>query len=290
MTTLPLADGRTLDVRRTGDPSAPALVYHHGTPGSSRISGVLERAALARGLQVVSWSRPGYADSARRPGRTVADVVDDAVEVLDGLGVGTAVTLGWSGGGPHTLACGALRPDRFRAVGVIAGVAPFAESWGSLAWIEGMGQDNHDEFGAAERGEAALRAHLEPQQPVLARITADQVVESMASLLPDVDRAHCTDEFGDDLAAIMRDAVSVGVDGWIDDDLAFVRPWGFDLAAVEVPVSLWQGSADLMVPFAHGGWLAERLPDVRAHLLEGDGHLSVLVGRMDEILDDLLRA
>jgi pimeloyl-ACP methyl ester carboxylesterase len=288
MTAFTLSDGRSLDLRLSGEEGSPALVYHHGTPSSGLLSQSVEQAALARGLRVVSWSRPGYSDSTRQPGRTIASVVDDAVEVLDALGIDTAVTTGWSGGGPHTIACGALRPDRFLAVSVIAGVAPYSESRGSLAWLDGMGQENLDEFGATLLGESPLRTLLEVGLPTYQAIQADEIVGAMATLLPDVDRAFCTDEFGDYLATSFREAVSVGVDGWIDDDLAFAAPWGFDLGAISVPVSVWQGSDDLMVPFAHGRWLADAIPGARAHLLEGEGHLSVVVGRIGDILDELL--
>jgi pimeloyl-ACP methyl ester carboxylesterase len=288
MTAFTLSDGRSLDLRLSGDVGSPALVYHHGTPSSGLLSPDVERAALARGLRVVSWSRPGYSDSTRQPGRTIASVVDDAVEVLDALGIETAVTTGWSGGGPHTIACGALRPDRFTAVAVIAGVAPYVESQGSLAWLDGMGQENLDEFGATLQGERPLRTLLEAGLPTYQTIQADDIVTSMSTLLPPVDRAFCTDEFGDYLAASFREAVSVGVDGWLDDDLAFASPWGFDLGAVTVPVSIWQGSDDLMVPFAHGQWLVDAIPGARAHLLPGEGHLSVVVGRIADICGELV--
>lgn len=288
MTDLTLADGRTLDVRVSGPDGAPALVYFHGTPGSALVPPRLEAAALARGLRVVSWSRPGYAGSTRAPGRSVASVVDDAVEVLDRLRIDTALTSGWSGGGPHTLACGALRPDRFRAVAVIAGVAPYAESAGTLDWMDGMGEENVEEFGAALQGEAAASAYLAPHRSVYEAIRADEIVAAMQTLLPDVDRAYCTDEFGDFLAASCREAVSAGMDGWLDDDLAFAAPWGFDLGAVTVPVSVWQGSEDLMVPFAHGGWLVDAVPGARSHLLEGEGHLSIVVGQVEAVVDELV--
>ena len=74
----------------------------------------------------------------------------------------------------------------------------------------------------------------------------------------------------------------------MDDDLAFVAPWGFDLAEIRTPVTLWQGSADLMVPFAHGQWLASRLPRASVHLEQGEGHLSIGVGAIDRMLDELV--
>ena len=77
------------------------------------------------------------------------------------------------------------------------------------------------------------------------------------------------------------------MDGWLDDDLAFVQPWGFDLAALSVPTFVWQGSDDLMVPFRHGQWLAGQIPGVTAHLERGEGHLSIAVGSLGRMLDEL---
>jgi pimeloyl-ACP methyl ester carboxylesterase len=105
-----------------------------------------------------------------------------------------------------------------------------------------------------------------------------------------VDRVLVTDEFGEDLLRSGHEAVRTGVDGWADDSLAFCRPWGFDLAEISVPTTLWHGSADLMVPFDHGRWLADRVPGVTAHLLEGEGHVSVVLGRVGEALDELVAA
>lgn len=287
MTDLVLADGRTLDLRTWGDPGAPALVYLHGTPGSALVPPATLAAAVDRGLRVVAWSRPGCSTSTRLPGRAVADVAGDARQVLDALGIATAVALGYSGGGPHALACAALLPDRVTAAASLAGVAPRVESAGSLDWFAGQGQDNVEEHGAAVEGERALRERLDPVLPEYQAITAEQIVPVMASLLPDVDRDYLGGGLGDWLAASFREATSHGNDGWVDDDLAIVRPWGFDLATVTVPVSVWQGSADLMVPFAHGQWLAEAVPGARPHLLDGGGHLSVVVGQVGALLDEL---
>jgi pimeloyl-ACP methyl ester carboxylesterase len=288
VTDLALADGRTLDLRTWGEDGAPALLYLHGTPGSALVPPATLRAAADRGLRVVAWSRPGYAASTRLAGRSVADVADDAREVLDTLGIATAVAVGYSGGGPHALACAALLPDRITAVASLAGVAPLVESAGSLDWFAGQGQDNVEEHGAAVEGEATLRALIDPLLADYQGITAEQIVPVMASLLPDVDRDYLGGDLGEWLAAGFREATALGNDGWVDDDLAFVRPWGFDLASISVPVSVWQGSADLMVPFAHGEWLAATVPGARPHLLDGDGHLSVVVGQVGALLDDLI--
>jgi pimeloyl-ACP methyl ester carboxylesterase len=285
MPTITLTDGRDLEVEVSGPDGAPVLVFHHGTPGGSEQMRAMARAAEARGLRLVTWSRPGYGASTRQAGRTVADVVADTAAVLDHLGAESCLVAGWSGGGPHALACGALLADRVRAVLCIAGVAPYAAE--GLDFLAGMGADNIEEFGAALKGEDVLRPWLDAERPEMVEMTADEVAVSLGNLVPAVDVAVLTGEFAEDLAAEFRQAVSVGVDGWLDDDLAFTRAWGFELADIAVPTYLWQGSDDLMVPFAHGEWLAERIPGVTAHLEQGEGHLSIGIGALDRRLDEL---
>jgi pimeloyl-ACP methyl ester carboxylesterase len=288
--TLTLADGRELDLRRRGPADGDVLVYIHGTPSSGAAPSALAEAAHARGMQVVSWSRPGYSTSTRQPGRSIASFASDAREVLDALGIERAHALGWSGGGPHVLALAALLPERIRSATSLAGVAPYAESLGTLDFLAGMGEDNIHEFGAAIEGEGPVREFLAPFVPALRVVTPAGIVEELASLLPEVDRAYCTDEHGGELAEAFHEALVVSEDGWVDDDLAFVQPWGFDLASIRVPVHVWQGSADLMVPFAHGQWLASAVPGAAVHLLEGEGHLSIGVGQADAIVEAMAAA
>jgi pimeloyl-ACP methyl ester carboxylesterase len=284
---LRLPDGRRLDVRVSGPASGLPLVFHHGTPGAVTPLRALERAAHARGLRLVTTSRPGYGDSSRQPGRSVVDVAADTAAVLAAIGAERCLVAGWSGGGPHALACGA-RLGAAAAVLVIAGVAPYGAD--GLDWMAGMGEENVAEFSAAIQGEGVLRSYLRPQGELLRDITAGDIVSSLQTVLPDVDRAEITGEFGEDMAASFRAAVRAGVDGWLDDDLAFASPWGFSLDEISVPTMLWQGTADLMVPFSHGQWLAAHLPAARAHLEEGEGHLSVGLGALDRMLDELTAA
>jgi pimeloyl-ACP methyl ester carboxylesterase len=282
-----LPDGRRLDVQVSGPGDGLPLVFHHGTPGAATPIRALERAAHARGLRLVTTSRPGYGGSTRQPGRTVADVAADTAAVLAAIGAERCLIAGWSGGGPHALACGA-QLGATAAVLVIAGVAPYPAA--GLDWMAGMGEENVVEFSTALRGEAELRPYLLQVSEPLKEITADQIIASLETLLPDVDRAVLTGEFGDDMAASFREAVRVSVDGWLDDDLAFTRPWGFGLEEITVPTMIWQGSADLMVPFAHGQWLASQLPGASVHLEAGEGHLSVGLGALGRMLDELVSA
>ncbi len=282
-----LADERRLDLRLSGPVEGVPLVFHHGTPGAATPIRALERAAHERGLRVVTTSRPGYGDSTRQPGRRVVDVVSDTAAVLAAIGATRCVVAGWSGGGPHALAC-AARLDVAAAALVIAGVAPYEAE--GLDWVAGMGEDNVMEFGASLEGEGRLRPFLDEAREDLKDVTAAGITTSLDSLLPDVDKAVLTDEFGEDMANGFHEALRKGVDGWLDDDLAFVKPWSFDLSEISIPTMIWQGSRDLMVPFAHGQWLSTRIRGASVHLEPDEGHLSVGIGALDRMLDELVSA
>lgn len=285
---LQLADGRFLDTYVSGPADSRVLLFHHGTPSARVPVRAIERSVHSHGLRFVTWSRPGYGDSSPQPGRSVVDVVSDAEQILDGLGVDRCLTAGWSGGGPHALACGARLPGRVTAVLSMAGVGPFGAD--RLDFLGGMGQDNLDEFGAVIESETAGRAFLEGARPHMLEVTPKSLVEETNSLLSEVDKRTLTGEVGEDVVANFREAVRSGIEGWLEDDLAFVKPWGFELSEISVPVFLWQGSEDLMVPFAHGVWLADHVPTVTPHLESGEGRVSVAIGAIDRMLDELVAA
>ena len=211
----------------------------------------------------------------------------DTKAVLATIGAEGCVVGGWSGGGPHALAC-AARLDEAAAVLLIASVAPYEAD--GLDWMAGMGEENVTEFGSAVQGEERLRPYLEQMREHLTEVTAADIVTSLGSVLPEVDRAVLTGEFGEDMAWSFHEALRIGVDGWLDDDLAFVKPWGFDLSEVSIPTMIWQGRADLMVPFAHGQWLCSQLPHASVNLERGEGHLLVGLGALDRMLDELVEA
>ena len=283
---LRLPDGRSLDVEVSGPEGAVPLVVHHGTPGERSQYPPFAAAAAARGLRYVSWSRPGYGGSSRLAGRSVADCAADTAAILDHLGADRCYTLGASGGGPHALACAALLADRVLACATVAGVGPFAAD--GLDFLEGMGRENHEEFGAALAGPARLQAYLEHEAEAFAGVTGEQIAAALGDLVSPVDVAALTGDFAAHVAQSFHQAVGNGIWGWFDDDLAFTRRWGFDLQGIGVPVFVWQGGQDRMVPFAHGRWLAAQLPTATARLLPDEGHLSIAVARFGEVIDQLV--
>jgi pimeloyl-ACP methyl ester carboxylesterase len=270
---VPARDGRRLHVYEAGPVTGELVLVHHGTPGSGLLWDRWAGDAMSRGIRLVGYDRPGYGDSDRHPGRAVADVAADAATIADSCGVDRFRTWGGSGGGPHALACAALLPDRVIAAASLASPAPYEAD--GLAWFDGMGEDNLDEFAAAEAGEATLRPYLTEASQQMVKAGPDGLAEAMRSLLPAVDVEVLTG----DLATFMHEWVArgqrTGVDGWVDDDLAFVRPWGFDPTSIRVPLLLRHGRHDLMVPFAHGQWLAGQVRGT-TQFTDTDGHLTLL--------------
>jgi pimeloyl-ACP methyl ester carboxylesterase len=283
--TVEVTDGRRLEVVAAGPVDGLALVSHTGTPAGLVPFAPMVDAAAARGLRTVLYARPGYGGATPRPGRTVADAAEDVAAILDELGHDAFVTAGWSGGGPHALACAALLPDRCRSAATIAAVAPYRAD--GLDFLAGMGPENVEEFGAAAGGEAPLTAFLDAAAAELREVTAEQVAAALGGLASEVDTAALSGEFAEHLASSFRTAVAGGIAGWRDDDLAFVRPWGFGLD-LAVPVAIWQGGQDRMVPYDHGRWLADHVGGARPRLLPGEGHLSLPLTGFGAILDDLL--
>ncbi|MBZ5737705.1 alpha/beta fold hydrolase [Nocardioides mangrovi] len=282
---VPGPDGRTIEVLEMGDPDGLAVLYHGGSPSAVAEHAPFDELARRRGLRIVTYSRPGYGASTPRPAAgAYADDVEESALVLDHLGIGEFLTYGWSGGGPRALACAALLPDRCLAAATVAGVGPLHGA--GLDWFDGMAEENHAEYHAAEQGREVYEAYLlEHFMPVL-QATPEELSEALGGLVTPVDQATMVGDFADWISRTFRHAGAQGVVGVRDDGIAAVTPWGFDLADIRVPVAVWQGRQDAMVPFAHGAWLAATVPGARAHLLEEEGHLSIL-DRLDEILAEL---
>jgi pimeloyl-ACP methyl ester carboxylesterase len=277
-----LRDGRMLHVFDNGDRVGDVVVEHHGTPGSGLGYPPDLELARERGLRSIRYDRAGYGESTPSPGRSVADVVPDVEDVMDALGVERYVTVGGSGGCPHSFACGA-RSERCLAAVAIAAPTPYPPE--GLDWLEGQGEQNLAEWAAALEGPEALEVFLESEAAEMRAASPEQIKDVMASLLPPVDAAVLTGGRAEHWKRSSDRALAQGVAGWRDDDLAFMHPWGFELDEIRVPTLLWQGVQDKMVPVAHARWLAERIPGVEAHISEEDGHLSITVGRLGEIYD-----
>lgn len=271
-TDLALADGRTLRVHDSGGAAAGLTVlWHHGSPQTGTLLEPLLTAAARCGIRLVSCARPAYGGSSPKPGRDVASVAADVAAAADALGIARFAAMGASGGGPHALACAALLPGRVVAVVTLAGIAPFNAA--GLDWFAGM----------VPAGAAALRA---AQRGRAARLAFEATAEFDPAIFTARDWAALETDWAD-LGADAGTAGREGPDGLVDDDVAFVSPWGFAVEAVAVPTLVVQGDEDRVVPAAHGRWLAVHLPRAEFRLRPGDGHVSVLTA-VPDALDWLL--
>ena len=279
-----LSDGRQFEIQVAGSPQANAVVFHHGTPGgSSTWASWLEELARLGGFGF-SYSRPGYGLSDRHAGRSVLDNASDIAEVLSLLGITKTVSIGWSGGGPHCLADTTLNQNV--AAISIAGVGAFGAS--DLNFLEGMGEENHVEFGAAIEGSEAIEAWMQQYSPEIAGVTGDQIIEAFGGLIGEADKKALRDGSAEETAESFRQALQVSYYGWMDDDLAFVRHWGFEIGEINKPVELWQGNDDFMVPHAHGYWLESKIPTAKLNFVPGEGHISLGQNQREAILKNAL--
>jgi NAD+ synthase (glutamine-hydrolysing) len=206
----------------------------------------------------------------------------------DAIGADRCRVIGWSGGGPHALACAAQMPDRVIGVATIGGVAPYPAE--GLDWTAGMGAENIEEFAAALAGADELIGFKERNAPILRVVTPEEVADAFGDLIDDVDRGSLTGALSVWMADSLHEALRNGYWGWFDDDMAFTKPWGFELSEIRVPAFIWQGGHDRMVPYAHGEWLAAHIPGARPRLFAEEGHLSLAVEFISRVVDELLTA
>jgi len=278
-----LRDGRTLDLLDNHHKSDAAVIFHHGTPGNSTSWRAWIDELAAGEMRAIAASRPGYALSDRNPGRRVVDVVSDLSQVLDEFEIKRFVSIGWSGGGPHALAMSL--DERCAGVITLAGVGQYGQA--DLDFLDGMGPENIEEFGIALRGEGPLRAWMNSNAVGMQAVTGEGLREAFGGLIGKADKEVLAGDFADDMASEMRRALAHGFDGWIDDDLAFIRTWGFDLGAINIPVHLWQGDDDFMVPHSHSRWLASKIPTAQLNFIPENGHISLIVKHRNRIVTQL---
>lgn len=266
-------DGRKLFVREAGLPDGVPVLFHHGTPGSRILYKVWIEDAESRGIRLISYDRPGYGGSTPNPGHSVADVTEDVAAIARHFKLDRLATWGSSGGGPHVLACAALLPDLVTAAAAIASPAPYTAD--GLDWYEGMGEDNIEEIGAALDGRDVLEEYIEAHTPGILNADAKGLVAAFKSVLSPADAAVLTEDYAEFRLKQFHAGIKERRDGWVDDDLAIIKPWGFDLSKIKTPVLLMHGQQDRFVHFSHGEWLASKISGVEARLTEEDGHLTL---------------
>jgi pimeloyl-ACP methyl ester carboxylesterase len=279
--------GRVLRVYEDGDAAGRAVVVHHGSPSHGALFAPWVDDARRRGIRLIGYDRPGYGASEPDPERTVASAAADVAAIADALGIERFGTWGISGGGPHALACAALLGDRVAGAASLGGVAPFDAA--GLNYFNGMGEANVVEFGAALQGRAAIEPFARRQVQEMLAASGPELVAALRTLVSPPDEAALEGAFGAFWSRSMPEAFRQGTVGWLDDDMAFVAPFGFDVAAIAAPVLVWHGRQDRFVPVSHGEWLARAIPGAESHITVDDGHLTLITDRVPEVHAWLLR-
>lgn len=277
-------DGRTLAYEQQGDPSGVPVFVLHGTPGS-RLSGQHpdpDKVSEA-GLWLITYDRPGYGASKRRHGRSVVDCTEDITTIADELGLERFAVTGTSGGGPHALAAAARLGDRVIRAECNVGPAPYGAE--GLDYFDGMDPENVKEFGWGLEGEETLVPNLEQEaQRALARVDEDPSAVLENFELSESDKAVLAMEVVKERMRLsFREALAQGIGGWVDDDLAFIRPWGFELSEIRVPVQVRYGAGDVLVPAGHGAWLGSHVPNATVQVDNGAGHMSTPDDRLERV-------
>ena len=252
--------GRSLRVYDTAPSGGRSgtVVWHHGTPNLGPPPEPLLERSAELGLRWIGYDRAGYGGSERLPGRDIAQAARDVAWIAEKLDISNLAVMGHSGGGPHALACAALLPQ-IRAAVSISGLAPYGRA--GLDYFAGMYPGGRAELEAATQGETALAGVLESGAYDPEMFTpADH-----AALASSWSWFHC----------VTGPALEHGPGGMIDDDLAYVSPWGFTPEQIQQPVLLLHGEDDRIVPVAHAEWL-RRIPQAELRCVPG-GHLSVMI-------------
>ncbi len=280
-----LADGRRLGFAEFGAPAGTPVFYFHGWPSSRFEASLIDRVCAELHLRLIAPDRPGYGLSDAKRRRTLLDWPADVRQLADHLDLTRFAVLGVSGGGPYAAVCAARLPERVSRAVLVSSVAPLDRPDATQGmvplnrWLLALGR--WAPLWLAEAlGAFALRLLWGKGHQV--------IPESIRSRLPPADQAAlASDELRFGLIAASTEALRNGVHGAASDGLLYARPWGFSLAEVRVPMWLWHGEVDNVVPVSMGRYLARQIPDRQAMFFPEDGHFSLPFQRTREILDCL---
>ena len=280
-------DGRRLRVEVVGG-SDRVILAQLGTPNAGVLFDPWVRDAAARGLSLVTYDRPGYGGSSPQPGRIIADCVEDVRAIAAVLGFERCAVWGFSGGGPHALACGALAGDLVAAVATIGSPAP--PDAPGLDYFAGMSDEARQDIELLRTDRAEwVRVSAQQREAVLA-MTAAELADNWSAGKAHADVVALRGDFGAWLYRAVQEGMAPAIDGALDDNVAiFHAAWGFEPMSIAVPVKVWHGAQDHFVPYAHGRWLAEHIPGAEADLNDADGHMTVAAERISDVHEWLAR-
>ena len=268
-----LPDGRVIAVEEYGDPAGPAVLYFHGWPASRLEAGLIPDLPV----RLLALDRPGYGRSSPHPGRTLLDWPQDVADVADRLGLGRFHVVGLSGGAPYAVACAYGLPQRVRRTALVCPVPP---AHGIHPRASGVGL-------LYRLGRHPVLAHrlFSIMRPLLRRrvITPRTLV---GNSLPAADRECLDSQTLSGLARVWREGIGRSVQGALSDAQIYAHDWQVPLGEIIVPVDLWYGSEDSLIPL-HTLAPLEAMPGLRLHIMPNEGHYSLAIRHAASILRQL---
>lgn len=279
-------DGRKVCVFQAGAPDGVPILVQAGTPGSRLLFDGWVDFAVQRGVRLIGYDRPGYGGSTPVTGRTVSAAAEDVAAIINHLGIERIGVWGLSGGGPHALACAAQLPDIVVAVASFGSPAPRQTE--GIDWFAGMGTGIRAEFLAAIEGRRELEQVIQAAAREILSVDPDSLATTWSDRLCPADLTALTRDTASYVLQSARVGLSDGVDGWIDDDIAFVSPWAIDLEQIRVPVMIVHGEQDKFVPVSHARWLLEHIHTAQARLSAHDGHFSAFAHSFAQVHEWLI--
>ncbi len=277
---LTLRDGRELAWRWWGEPDGAPVLRIQGTPSSRLQRNPNPNIQRELGARYLMADRPGYGRSTRKPGRGIADIADDYIELLDAHGLGRVPAMGTSGGGPHVLALAARYPERVSAAAVIVGGTPLVpEEVSQMVGVNARG------YALAEQGWKPLHEFL---VEVRKRLLSEEGMQGVLSDAPASDRVIMSDPVWQRLSREnIAETLRQGAEGWTDESIAMHARWDFDPSEAQTSVTWWHGDDDMNAPLSAARRVVATLPRVELRLWHGEGHFASITHDR-EIVQELL--
>lgn len=273
-----LPDGRQLGFAEFGSPDGTPILYFHGLPGSRLEAGHLHSVALLNHYRLIGIDRPGMGLSSVHLKRSILSWADDVESFADYLGLKKFSIVGHSGGAPFVAACAYKIPNRLNGVAIVSGMAPFEIPEATASLTRGQRFIN--------RAIQAMPWVATVMVKLMSMILKKPAMQKqMLKQLPEVDQRVFRDS-GSNQAFIgaTLEAFRHGVVGVSQEIQLTLKPWGFDIASIKCPVTIWQGSLDKQAPEAHAKLYAKLIPNAKLTFFKNDGHLSLLINHGEEIL------
>ena len=277
-----LPDGRQLGFARFGRPSGVPVLFMHGFPSCRLEAGLLDAAARDVGVSLVAPDRPGFGSSDLQLDRSILDWPQDVVALADALDWQRFWLWGGSAGCPYALACAHEFRHRVAGVAIVAGLGPVADK----RVVRKMSVVARFAFALANTAPRTFRAIYIPIAIAVSRYPGLNLLLNRAT--PPDQEVLAQKQVRKVLDAAVREAFRQGTSGAVQELPLLAGPWGFRVEEVSVPVQVWHGRADGVVPAGMGEALARKAPNARLHLLDGAGHVSLPVRHGAAILRELI--